>query len=179
MMKRLQKSDVAKPVDPADDCFATPKWLFEVLDAEYHFALDAAATKESAKCHTFFTPNEDGLKQDWSKASKGNAVFVNPPYAFGELEKWVDKAHQEAQQGTTVVMLLPLYKSYPWFRDVVWKHAEVRMIWGPTIYSGFGPQAGKCAGNRGRSRFDSLVAVFRKGQKAKIGEYVIKPTQAA
>ena len=178
-MKKLTTPDELKPVDPADDCFATPKWLFGVLDSEFHFALDAAATKESAKCRKYFSPNEDGLRQDWAKASGGGAVFVNPPFSFGALEQWVQKAHQEAQNGVTVVAILPLYKSYPWFRDLVWKYAEIRMIWGPTIYQGFGPQEGKCAGNRGRCRFDSLIAVFRPNQKAKIGKYVVKPTTAA
>lgn len=43
--------------------WCTPKEFFDVLDAEFHFTLDAAATKKNAKCSAYFTPEDDALKK--------------------------------------------------------------------------------------------------------------------
>ena len=48
----------------------TPKWLFNQLDNEFHFDLDAAATKENALCNKFFTQEDDALNQDWAAQIK-------------------------------------------------------------------------------------------------------------
>ena len=46
----------------------TPQELFNALDREFHFTLDAAATAKNAKCSNFFTVARDGLKQNWGGA---------------------------------------------------------------------------------------------------------------
>jgi hypothetical protein len=46
------------------------------------------------------------------------------------------------------------------------------MVQGQVIFSGFGAQEGKCAGNRGRTQFDTVVAVFRPGQQGSLGPYI-------
>lgn len=43
--------------------WCAPKEFFDVLDAEFHFTLDAAATKKNAKCSAYFTPEDDALKK--------------------------------------------------------------------------------------------------------------------
>lgn len=68
--------------------WGTPPELFEKLDAEYHFVLDPAATKETAKCRLYYTPEDDGLRQSWNR---GGAVFCNPPYGR-QLGAWVKKS---------------------------------------------------------------------------------------
>jgi len=50
------------------DDWATPDWLFQQLDAEFHFDLDPCCTHETAKCEKHFTPAENGLVQDWGGA---------------------------------------------------------------------------------------------------------------
>lgn len=40
----------------------TPQNLFDELDAEFHFTLDAAASEENHKCTRYFTQKEDGLR---------------------------------------------------------------------------------------------------------------------
>ena len=52
--------------DKLDWC--TPVDFFKGLDSEFHFDLDAAATPKSAKCSSYFTPDDDALKQDWGGA---------------------------------------------------------------------------------------------------------------
>lgn len=43
----------------------TPQDVFDELNAEFHFSLDAAATEENAKCERYYTKAEDGLKMPW------------------------------------------------------------------------------------------------------------------
>ena len=43
----------------------TPQKLFNELDAEFHFTLDAAASDENHKCTRYFTQEDDGLQKNW------------------------------------------------------------------------------------------------------------------
>lgn len=54
------------------DLWATPQDLFDRLNAKYHFTLDVCAIPENAKCKRFFTPEIDGLSQEWG----GSVAFV-------------------------------------------------------------------------------------------------------
>ena len=47
------------------DLWETPQDLFDKYDAIYHFETDVCALPENAKCNRFFTPEMDGLKQEW------------------------------------------------------------------------------------------------------------------
>lgn len=66
--------------------WTTPKDLFEELDAEFRFDLDAASTHENALCERHYTVVEDGLEMPWE-----GSVWCNPPYGRG-IGKWVRKA---------------------------------------------------------------------------------------
>ena len=48
------------------DLWATPQDLFNEVDNEFHFDLDVCALPENAKCKRYFSPEMDGLKQDWT-----------------------------------------------------------------------------------------------------------------
>ena len=54
----------------------TPQRLFDELDAEFHFTLDAAASDENHKCARYFTQNDDGLRQNWGGVKR---CFVTHP----------------------------------------------------------------------------------------------------
>lgn len=69
--------------------------FFDELDLEFHFVLDAAANEKSAKCKDFFTPEQDGLLQNWERSD--GVVFCNPPYGR-EIGKWVKKSFEESQK---------------------------------------------------------------------------------
>ena len=88
------------------DMWATPQGFFDELDREFHFDCDVCAIPENAKCRKFFTPEQDGLKQEW----KG-ICYMNPPYGRA-IGKWVQKA---AESATTVVCLLPARTDTKWF----------------------------------------------------------------
>lgn len=47
------------------DQWATPQSFFDKLNSEFNFDLDTCAIPENAKCDRYFTPQDDGLSQDW------------------------------------------------------------------------------------------------------------------
>ena len=72
----------------ATDQWETPQPLFDKLDQVYHFETDVCALPENAKCKHYFTPELDGLKQEW----KGRC-WMNPPYGR-QIGEWVRKAFE-------------------------------------------------------------------------------------
>ena len=104
--------------------WCTPQDFFDELNAEFNFTLDAAATAKTAKCAQYFTPESCGLSQPWS-----GTVFCNPPYGR-EIGKWVKKAYEEAQRGTTIVLLIPARTCTSYFHDYIYGKAEIRFIRG-------------------------------------------------
>lgn len=130
------------------DDWATPQDLFDVLDAEFRFDLDVAASPATAKCSEFFTPETDGLAQSWS----GRRCFMNPPYGAQVTPRWLKKAHTEARHGALVVALVPASLGAVYFRR--WcEAAEVRLITGRLRFDD---------GDSGAT-FNSVVVVFRPG----------------
>lgn len=91
----------------------TPQWLFEELDAKWHFTLDAAANSRNSKCDSYFDREADGLQHTWS----GQRVWCNPPYS--NIKDWVAKARAEVASGcSAVVMLLPANRTeQKWWQE--------------------------------------------------------------
>lgn len=55
------------PYSSKNMCWCTPQDLYDQLNDEFHFVLDAAATSKSAKCDMYYTPEDDGLSQTWNR----------------------------------------------------------------------------------------------------------------
>lgn len=113
------------------DCWETPKEIFNQLDLEFKFTLDPCCLPDTAKCPTYFTPEDDGLTKSWA----GHNVFVNPPYSRGNIDKWVEKCYKESWS-TRVVALLPVSTSSGWFHKYIYKIAEIRFIKGRVQFVG-------------------------------------------
>jgi site-specific DNA-methyltransferase (adenine-specific) len=92
--------------------WSTPLWLYDALNAKFHFTLDPCATTENAKCQNFFTAQVDGLAQDWGH----NVVFMNPPYGR-VIARWMRKAFESAQQGAVAVCLVPARTDTRWWHQ--------------------------------------------------------------
>lgn len=60
---------------------------------------------------------------------RGGSVFCNPPYGRA-LGEWVRKAYEEAQAGTTVVLLIPARTDTAYFHDYIYGKAEIRFLRG-------------------------------------------------
>ena len=82
--------------------WSTPRPLFEHLDQEFDFDLDAAAQAHNAMLENFISPEEESLTVDWSE--RGSTVWLNPPYR--NLGAWMKKAYLESLKGLTEVALV-------------------------------------------------------------------------
>lgn len=104
----------------------TPPKLFRYLDREFNFTLDAAAEHSTAKCDRYFTPEDNGLEHSW----KDERVWLNPPYGYPEIEKWIKKAYEEKDRAELIVLLIPPNTDTGYWHDYVMKADEIRFIKG-------------------------------------------------
>lgn len=133
----------------------TPPEVFDPLNAEFHFTLDAAATKGSAKCAKYFTPETDGLSASW----EGETVFCHPPAA--ELADWVRKCAEEGQKpGTTVVLFAPAKTDAAYFHDHILGRCELRFLKGRIVLTD------ENGNGSGRPACGSLLAIYRGAAEA-------------
>ena len=130
------------------DEWETPKELFDKLNKEFHFTLDVCATAENAKCHRYYTKEQNGLRRCW----KGRA-FMNPPYGR-EIVTWVQRAWLavETMESECVVCLLPARPDTQWFKDYCWKAREIRFLTG-RIKFGDSTQS---------APFPSMIVIFKR-----------------
>ncbi|MBK4119373.1 phage N-6-adenine-methyltransferase [Pluralibacter gergoviae] len=106
------------------DCWQTPLWLFDALDIEFGFWLDAAASRDNTLCAHYLSEADDALTRNWSSYG---AIWCNPPYS--NIRPWVDKAAEQCRaQRQTVVMLLPADISTAWFSAARNTADELRLI---------------------------------------------------
>ena len=106
-------------------CWGTPQDIFDDLNNEFHFTLDAAASDKNAKCKKYYTEKENSLKQSWDA---GGAVFCNPPYGR-DIKNFVRKAYEESKKiKYPIVMLIPARTDTQYFHDYIYGKAEIRFI---------------------------------------------------
>jgi len=126
------------------DEWETPRSVFDPLDEEFHFTLDPCALPDTAKCESYFTPDDDGLAQPWAP----HRVFMNPPY--GQLPQWVAKAYRESLRGALIVCLLPAATSSEWWHRYCMK-GEIRFVRGRVRFVGAPSSA----------PFSNVIVIFR------------------
>ena len=112
--------------------------VFNALDIEFNFQMDAAASDENHLVPKYLTKEDDALNADWytelSWSSLGDdrkinyTVWVNPPYGRGMIEKFMQKAIEQKHKGVTTVMLVPATLDAQWLpvNDI----SEIRIITG-------------------------------------------------
>tara|TARA_R100001460_G_scaffold48618_3_gene86666 strand:+ start:107 stop:610 length:504 start_codon:yes stop_codon:yes gene_type:complete len=115
--------------------WATPWSLFNVLNDEFGFALDAAASSDNAKCATYLTEDDDALNVSWSELVGNKPIWLNPPYGR-EIGKWIKKACLESRKGSTVVCLTFCRSDTQWWHNWAMKSAEIRLIPGRITFEG-------------------------------------------
>lgn len=132
----------------------TPQSLFDELDREFHFTLDAASSDVNAKCAKHYTIDDSAFTHEWG----GNTVFCNPPYGR-QIGEWVRKCSMEAsRENTTVVMLLPARTDTRWFQQFILNRAEVRFLKGRLRFASNGIPGGPAP-------FPSMIVVMRTGER--------------
>jgi phage N-6-adenine-methyltransferase len=122
----------------------TPQHIFDALNGEFGFTLDVCALPSNTKCDRYFTPDVDGLAQDWP-----GVCWMNPPYGKS-IGKWVAKAYQASLNGSTVVCLLPARTDTAWWHEYAMR-GEIRFLRGRLRFVGAASSA----------PFPSAIVVFR------------------
>ncbi|AGR47507.1 DNA N-6-adenine-methyltransferase [Brevibacillus phage Abouo] len=105
------------------DLWETPQEFFNQLNQEFGFQIDVCALPENAKCERYFSPDEDGLQQEWT-----GICWMNPPYGR-QIGKWIKKAYESSLNGATVVCLIPARTDARWWHDYCMK-GEIRLVKG-------------------------------------------------
>lgn len=126
----------------------TPQEFYNFLNGIFRFDLDVCALPENAKCEKYYTPEIDGLSQEWR-----GGVWCNPPYGR-DIINWVKKASEEYQKDYCkfVVMLLPARTDTRWFQQYVLPYAWLWFVDGRLKFGGAETSA----------PFPSVVAVYAK-----------------
>ena len=145
----------------------TPRRVFQKLDDEFHFRLDAAATAANALCEYFYTAEDSAFDHDWAaelidgipgkltglSVPASNAVFLNPPYQL--CKEFMKKALEESRKGITVVCLVAARMDTQWWHRYAMEADEIRILEGRVQFTHPDkPQANS-------STFPSAVVIFR------------------
>ena len=128
------------------DNWATPQDFYDRLNKRFNFELDPCADAANHKCQIYYTKEQDGLQQDWSKYR----TYVNPPYGR-EIGKWVEKAYEtNKEHGNLIVMLLPARTDTRWFHNWIYGKAEIEFIKGRL----------KFGNSKDSAPFPSMIVIF-------------------
>jgi site-specific DNA-methyltransferase (adenine-specific) len=134
----------------ARDDHETPRSVFDALNAEFRFTVDACASKSNALCARFWTRKENAIRQAW----EGERVWCNPPYGPKLTAAFIWKAHQAVTlEGCELVtMLIPSRTDTRAFHDAILEPGhEVRFVRGRLRFGGA----------KNSAPFPSVVVVFR------------------
>jgi len=126
--------------------WATPQNFYDAINESFGFTCDVCALPENAKHENFYTPEVNGLAQQWS-----GVCWMNPPY--NNVPLWVAKAWRESQKGVCVVALLASRSSETtWWHDYVMRSSEIWYVKNRLHFSKGGISS--------RSNHASVVVVF-------------------
>jgi phage N-6-adenine-methyltransferase len=107
------------------DEWRTPPELFELLDKEFNFTCDVAATNKDSLCQFYL---KDALGPDpWMSANPhinySPFFFMNPPGS--QTPAFLARANREAERGATVVCLVRASgPETEWWQDAVLEITE-------------------------------------------------------
>lgn len=163
----MPKPQNASTTDASDKSeWRTPRWLFDPLDAEFHFELDAAADANNHLCDRYYTEEQDALKQPWDVTT-----FCNCPYGHG-MGAWTKKALSEHREhGSTIVMLIPASTGTLWWHRDVLEADEIRIVAGRVAF--LRPDGSSAIG----AGFDSAVVIFRTHPNRPIWGTITQPDE--
>jgi phage N-6-adenine-methyltransferase len=135
------------------DEWETPPDLFRKLNREFHFTLDACASRGNHKCNRYYTKEDNGRRIHWIN----ERVYMNPPYS--EVGKWMHWAYYNCLRYNALVVCLVLARtSNFWFHEYAVK-GEIRFIRGRLRFldSDKEPSVAGCP-------VPSIIVVFRPGE---------------
>jgi phage N-6-adenine-methyltransferase len=144
----MKDNSIKAMFSSATDMWATPQSFFDRYDRLYSFELDVCAVAENAKCKRFFSPEDDGLAQNWT-----GSCWMNPPYGR-QIGHWMKKAATESKKNDAlIVCLVPARTDTAWWHDWVIPHAStVEFVRGRI----------KFGGHMNSAPFPSAVVIYGK-----------------
>ena len=125
------------------DKWATPSKIYDPLHKEFNFNFDPCPI-------TWKEGDPDGREIEW-----GSRTFCNPPYSI--VADFVKKAHEEANKGKIVVMLINAAVDTKWFHKYINNKQEFRFPEGRITFINPAQPDKKCPSPR-----PSMIVVFRK-----------------
>ncbi len=140
----------------------TPPKLFEVLDAQFEFEIDVAATARNALCDRYIGLRHlDPMYRDalnprtrWCRTGH-RRVFCNPPWKTPH--KWMEKACIEAQKHPNNLCLVLLPTGTGQGREIWRQKASliIHLIGRPQFIS-------KSGANNSSNMYDIVLYVYRR-----------------
>lgn len=154
--KKRSKSQEGRFLGVPDD-------LWESLNKEFHFTVDACASKVNAKCVRFWTKTDDGLTKDWDE----EVLWCNPLFDR-DIIKWIRKGLKA--KNAIVVYLLPASTDSNWF-SLIWDHERHQAK--ENVQVRFLKKRLKYKPAINKAHFASVVIVIRNGDP----EVIIKSSK--
>ena len=153
----LGARDIISPdLDPdMKNSWGTDPVIFNAMNKEFNFALDAAANYKNHKVLNYLTKENDAISVDWSKEipeySTDKTVWINPPYGKGFIKSFMQKCIEQKEKGVTSVMLVPATLDAQWLpiNDI----SEIRIITGGRLSFYHPINGNKVSGNTKGSMF--------------------------
>jgi phage N-6-adenine-methyltransferase len=110
--------------------WGTPNNIFEPLNIEFKFTVDAAADENNALLPKYWTELDDGLIQNWNN----EIVWCNPPY--GKLQ--IDFIRKAASSTGTSVLLIPARTDTKVWHECIHNksNVEIRFVKGRIKFKG-------------------------------------------
>ena len=103
-----------------------PELLHAVRERFGKLQVDLAATPDNAVAPDYLTPVSDSLGADWTGQFAGLRCWLNPPFA--DIEPWARKCASQSEMGLEVLLLVPASVGSNWFREWVWRRADVYFL---------------------------------------------------
>jgi len=142
MKRNISKQTLSFSTSKSMKYIRTPKDIWESLNKEFNFTLDACASNENNLLPRYYTKQNSCLDADWT----GEIVYCHPMFDLN-IGKFVEKC---AKEKCLSVMLIPASTHTRYFHKFIWdkeKHkprpnVEIRFLEKPKQGFNFGHEDG-------------------------------------
>lgn len=138
--------------------WGTDPVIFNAMNKEFNFVLDAAASDTNHKCRRYLTKEDDAVNCSWHEYLQNQpnkTVWINPPYGKGYIKKFMQKCIEQKEFGVTSVLLVPATLDAQWLP--IDQISEIRIVTGGRL-SFYHPITGKKVNGNTKG---SMFVIFR------------------
>jgi len=168
MKRTIQKNTLGFMTSASYKYIRTPSDIWQALNGEFHFTLDACASDANHLLPKYYTEQNSCLDKDWA----GEVAYCHPMFD-GKIGKFVEKVVTEK---CLSVMLLPAATHTRYFHKFIWDksinqprhNVEVRFLEKPTRGFNFGNDNGEVADiPKGKVGYIKplMIVIFRNEQR--------------